>query len=76
MRRYNPAGLPAHDERTPVRPRSNRKRSAALLSAVALAAAGALALPGAASGAIFGLQDDQLSSGPLEEVDERLPLIK
>jgi len=58
-----------------VRPRSNRKRSAALAGVLTLAVAGALALPGAASGAVLGLQDDQLTSGPLSEVDERLPVL-
>ena len=55
---------------------SRRKRSSALAGALTLATVGALALPGMASGAVFGLQDDQLTSGPLTEIDERLPLLQ
>jgi len=41
-----------------------------------LVAAGALAVPAIGAGAVAGLQDDQLSSGTLEEIDTRIPLLK
>ena len=47
------------------------------ISAVALAAAAAAALaaPEPALPAVAAVQDDQLTSGPLSEIDERLPLL-
>ena len=50
--------------------------SSALVGALTLAVAGAMLLPATGAGAVAGLQDDQLSSGTLEEIDRRIPLLK
>jgi hypothetical protein len=55
---------------------STARRTGATLGAAALTALGGLAVPGIAAGAVAGLQDDQLTSGPLSEIDERLPMLK
>ncbi len=43
---------------------------------VTLAFAGGLAATPAASGAVLGVQDDRLTSGPLEDVDARIDLVR
>jgi hypothetical protein len=55
--------------------RAANRRRAATVGAAALACAAALAaVPATGFGAVAGLQDDQLTSGPLTEIDQRLPL--
>lgn len=53
----------------------NLRRTGIAAAAALAAAGGALAMPEPALPAVAAVQDDQLTSGPLSEIDERLPLL-